>query len=212
MTKVKICGLSTSDTMQAALNNGADLVGLVFFPKSPRNVSIAQATQLANLAAGQAQTVALIVDASDNLITDILKAIKPDYFQAHGHETPERIAEIKTLTGRKIIKAIAVESLADIAKSEAYKKVADLILFDAKAPQSLVGALPGGNGISFDWTLMKGVARPYMLSGGLNPDNVAAAITLTQAPLVDVSSGVETAPGIKDVELIAKFIKAAKSA
>ena len=209
MTKVKICGLSTPDTMQAALNNGADMVGLVFFLKSPRNVSLAQAATLADQARGLAQVVALVVDADDELLKNISRDVRPDFIQAHGSETPRRIAEIHALTSVPVIKAIKVETANDVSLAEAYGEVAALILFDAKAPK---GLLPGGNGLSFDWTLLKGISGQFMLSGGLDPDNVADAIQLTQAPIVDVSSGVETSPGVKSAELIAKFIKAAKSA
>ncbi len=209
MAKVKICGLSTSETMQAALDNGADMVGLVFFPKSPRNVSLAQAATLADQARGLAQVVALVVDADDQLLKNIAEAVKPDFIQAHGNETPKRIAEIHVLINTPVIKAIKVETADDVSLAEAYRDVAALILFDAKAPK---GLLPGGNGLSFDWTLLKGIRGQFMLSGGLDPENVVAAIHITQAPIVDVSSGVESSPGIKDADLIAKFLKAAKSA
>ncbi len=209
MAKVKICGLSTPETMQAALDNGADMVGLVFFSKSPRNVSLAQAAALADQARGHAQVVALVVDADAALLKNIARDVRPDFVQAHGNETPQRIAEIQALTNTPIIKAIKVETAHDVTSAQAYREVAALILFDAKAPK---GLLPGGNGLSFDWTLLKNIAGQFMLSGGLTPDNVAQAIKLTQAPIVDVSSGVETSPGVKSAELIAKFIKAAKSA
>jgi phosphoribosylanthranilate isomerase len=208
MAEVKICGLSTPETMQAALDQGADMVGLVFFAKSPRNVSVAQAKILADQARGKAAIVALVVDADDAQLQTIVAELHPDFFQAHGSETPERIAEIHALTATPIIKAIKVETASDVASAKAYE-AAVLILYDAKAPK---GSLPGGNGLSFDWTLMDGVTPPYMLSGGLDADNVAQAITLTRAPIVDVSSGVESSPGVKDAQLIAKFIKAAKSA
>ncbi len=208
MTKVKICGLSTEVTMQAALDNGADMVGLVFYPRSPRNVSIAEAKALADQARGKAAIVALTVDADDAQLKMIVAELQPDFIQAHGSETPERIAEIQSLTATSIIKAIKVETAADVTMAKAYGTAA-LILYDAKAPK---GLLPGGNGLLFDWTLMDGVALPYMLSGGLDPGNVASAIKLTHAPIVDVSSGVECAPGVKDAQLIANFIKAAKSA
>ena len=209
MTTVKICGLSTPETMQAALDAGADMIGLVFFPRSPRNVSLEQAVPLAAQARGRAKIVVLTVDADDALLKSIVKAVKPDYIQAHGSETPERVAEITTKFGVPVIKAIKVKEASDVASAKAYKEVAALILFDAKAPEDL---LPGGNGLSFDWNLLKGKDGQFMLSGGLNPDNVAAAIKLTRAPIVDVSSGVETTPGKKDISLIRKFIAAAKAA
>jgi phosphoribosylanthranilate isomerase len=207
MAKVKICGLSTTDTMQAALDAGADFVGLVFFAKSPRNVSLQQAKKLAAQARGRAFIVALVVDADDVVLTSIVQAVSPDYIQLHGTETVARIAEISALTKTPIIKAIKVEDVGDIASATAFKNVADIILFDAKAPKE---KLPGGNGLSFDWTLLKTFEGPFMLSGGLDPQNVGNAIKLTGAVMVDVSSGVEAAPGIKDALLIAKFIKAAK--
>ena len=209
MTEVKICGLSEPITTQTALDHGADMVGLVFFAKSPRNVSLAQARALADQARGRAKIVALIVDADNTLLQDIKSELRADYIQAHGNETPQRISEIYALTQINVIKAIKVESAADVASANAYRDAASLILFDAKAPK---GLLPGGNGLSFDWKLLANVKYPYMLSGGLTPDNVAEALRITHAPMVDVSSGVESSPGIKDAELIAKFIKAAKSA
>jgi phosphoribosylanthranilate isomerase len=210
MARVKICGLSEPITMMAALDAGANMVGLVFFGKSPRNVNVEQAAALAKMAKGKAAVVALVVDADDKLLELITKRVRPDYFQAHGNETPNRVLEIAKLTGVKVIKAIAVREALDVAKAESYLGKADLVLFDAKAPDTLKDALPGGNGISFDWTLLQGIKGQFMLSGGLSPENVAEAIAVTGAPIVDVSSGVETAPGIKDAELIRKFIEQAK--
>ena len=210
MAQVKICGLSEPMTMKAAIDAGADMVGLVFFAKSPRNVNVEQAAALAKMAKGKAAVVALVVDADDKLLELITKRVRPDYFQAHGNETPNRVLEIAKLTGVKVIKAIAVREALDVAKAESYLGKADLVLFDAKAPDSLKDALPGGNGISFNWALLKGIKGRFMLSGGLSPENVAEAIAITGAPIVDVSSGVETAPGIKDAALIRKFIEQAK--
>lgn len=210
MALVKICGLSEPITMKTALDAGADMVGLVFFVKSPRNVNVEQAAALAKMAKGRAAVVALVVDADDKLLELITKRLRPDYFQAHGNETPNRVAEIAKLTGVKVIKAIAVRGALDVAKAQSYKGKADLVLFDAKAPDSLKDALPGGNGISFDWTLLKDIEGKFMLSGGLSPENVADAIAVTGAPIVDVSSGVEIALGIKDAGLIRKFIEQAK--
>lgn len=210
MAEVKICGLSEPVTMKAALDAGADMVGLVFFAKSPRNVNVEQAAALAKMAKGKAAVVALVVDADDALVELISKRVRPDYFQAHGNETPNRVVEIAKLTGVEVIKAIAVREASDVAKAQNYHGKAALILFDAKAPDTLKDALPGGNGISFDWTLLKGTEGRFMLSGGLSPENVAEAIAMTGAPIVDVSSSVETAPGIKDVALIRKFIEQAK--
>ena len=210
--EVKICGLSTPETVEAAIAAGADLIGLVFFPKSPRNVTIAQAKDLADLARGRAKVVALVVDADDRLLTDIASRVQPDFIQAHGAETPERVAEIERLTGKPVIKAIRVKDAGDIAAAAGFSAVASLILYDAKAPETLGSALPGGNGHAFDWGLLEGESRPaFMLAGGLTPENVAEAIRVTGAPMVDVSSGVESGPGLKDAVLIRKFIEAAKA-
>ena len=209
MTQVKICGLSTQETMQATLDFGAEMVGLNFFPKSPRCVSFEQAARLADQARGKSKIVCLFVDADDALLKAINAAVRPDYFQAHGSETPERLAEISKLFGIPVIKVIKVKEAADVASAKAFKHAAELILFEAKAPEDL---LPGGNGYSFDWNLLKGKDGQFMLAGGLTPDNVAQAVRLTRAPIVDVSSGVETLPGQKDIYLIRKFIEQAKSA
>jgi phosphoribosylanthranilate isomerase len=211
---VKICGLSTPETVTAALDGGADLVGFVFYPKSPRNVSPAKAKELARLARGRARLVALIVDAEDSLIDEISRELDPDLFQAHGAETPKRIAEISARTGKPVVKAIKIKTEADVAEAQAYEGTAALILYDAKAPETLTHALPGGNGIAFDWSLIGSAkaAPSFILSGGLNPGNVARAIKVTGASIVDVSSGVEKTPGIKDISLILEFIAAAKGA
>jgi len=213
-TEVKICGLSTPETVEVAIASGADLIGFVFYPKSPRNVSVATAKALARIARGKAKIVALIVDADDTLIDEITGEVAPDFFQAHGAETPARIAEISRLSGKPVIKAIKVRTDADVVRAKAYEAVAALILFDAKAPETLAGALPGGNGIAFDWKLVGSGGAPssFILSGGLDPDNVARAIEATGAGIVDVSSGVEKSPGIKDINLIREFIAAAKAA
>jgi len=209
MTQVKICGLSTAETMQAALEAGADFVGLVFFAKSPRHVSFDHAARLAAQAKGRAKIVALTVDADDTLLKSIVNYAKPDFIQAHGYETPKRIEEIKNQTGARVIKVIKVKEAADVGLAKDYRDVADLIMFEPKAPE---GLLPGGNGIAFDWNLLKGKDGQFMLAGGLTPDNVTRAIQMTHAPIVDVSSGVESTPGKKDIALIRKFIEAAKAA
>jgi len=212
--EVKICGLSTPETLDAALDAGASYVGLVFYPKSPRHVSLATARALAERARGRARIVALVVDADDATLFGIAREVKPDLFQAHGNETPERISAIRALTGIPVAKAIRVKDAADIAAAAQFQNAAAFILYDAKAPETLKGLLPGGNGHAFDWSLLGEAADPgtFMLAGGLNPANVAEAIRVTGAPMVDVSSGVEKAPGVKDVALIRKFIEAAKSA
>ncbi|MBC8038131.1 MAG: phosphoribosylanthranilate isomerase [Rhizobiales bacterium] len=206
---VKICGLSTPETMDAALAAGADLVGLVFYPASPRNVSLSQAATLADRARGKARIVTLIVDAGDASVTAINRAVGPDFFQAHGDETPERIEALQALTGKQVIKAIKVKDAADIARASVYAGKAAFILYDAKTPP---GALPGGMGVTFDWPLLRNTRGVYMLGGGLTPANVADAVLVTGAAMVDVSSGVESAPGVKDIGLIGKFIEAAKGA
>lgn len=209
--EVKICGLSTLETVDAAVSAGADMIGLVFFARSPRNVTLDQAASLAAQARGKAKIVTLVVDASDAELRDIVAKVGPDLIQAHGTESPERIAEIGRLTGKPVIKAIRVKDAGDIAGASQFSRVADLILYDAKAPETLGSSLPGGNGHAFDWELLEGEQRPaFMLAGGLTPENVGEAIRVTGAPAVDVSSGVETAPGIKDIGLIRKFIEAAK--
>lgn len=208
MTLVKICGLSTPETLDCALEAGADFVGFVFFPKSPRNVLVKQAATLAARVEGRARRVALVVDADDRLLGDIADTVKPDLFQLHGAETPERLARIKALTGIPAYKALRVRTTTDVAAASAYT-ASPFILFDAMPPQDAV--LPGGNGLTFDWTILKDAAHPFMLAGGLTPDNVAEAIRVTEAAMVDVSSGVESTPGIKDQARIRKFIEAVKS-
>jgi phosphoribosylanthranilate isomerase len=211
---VKICGLSTPETVTAALDAGADFVGFNFYPPSPRYVSPESAKSLAAIARGRAAIVALIVDAADNVIDEITRTVDPDYFQVQGSETPERVADIRKLSGKPVIKVIKVRTQDDVAQTRAYDGIAALILYDAKAPETLKGALPGGNGIAFDWKLLRQgtAASGFLLAGGLNPSNVAEAIRVTGAPIVDVSSGVEKSPGIKDITLIREFIAAAKTA
>jgi phosphoribosylanthranilate isomerase len=209
---VKICGLSTAPTLDAALDAGADLVGLVSFAKSPRHVSLEQASALAERARGSARIALLTVDASDADLAALVAAVAPDVLQLHGQETPERVARLKTTYGLEIWKAVGVRSSDDLAAAERYGDVADRLLFDAKPPVD--AELPGGNGVAFDWTLLAGLdpKRPFVLSGGLTPETVAEAIRVTRAPAVDVSSGVESAPGVKQPELIAAFVRAARAA
>ena len=210
---IKICGLSQPDMLEAALEAGAAYVGLVFYEPSPRNVTIEQARGLAESARGRAAIVALTVDAPDALLRDISRQVRPDFLQAHGVETPDRVREMTELTGLPVIKAIKVREAKDVGEARDYAGVAAMILFDARAPDALADALPGGNGIAFDWTLLKGEnATPFMLSGGLDCSNIAEAIRVTGAPAVDVSSGVERAPGVKDAKLIRKFIETARAA
>ena len=213
-TAVKICGLSTPETMAAALAAGADYVGLVFHPASPRHVEIEAARDLADQARGRALSVAVTVDASDRDIDRIAAAIGPDYIQAHGSETPERVAAISTRAGLAVIKAVAVADAADLERAADYREAAAMILFDTKPPPGLAGSLAGGNGLAFDWGLCRNLAFSgrFALSGGLDPANVGQAIAVTGAAMVDVSSGVERSRGVKDVELIRKFIEAVRRA
>ena len=210
--EIKICGLSTIETLDVALDAGAGMVGLVFFEKSPRHVELAAATALADHARGRATIVALTVDASDDVLAAIVGDVRPDMLQLHGSETPARVAAIRETFGLPVMKAIGIASRADLAQIPAYAAVADMLLLDAKAPKDAV--LPGGNGVTFDWNLLAGLdlAKPFMLSGGLNPDNVAQALHLIHVPGVDVSSGVESAPGVKDPARIVAFIQAARAA
>lgn len=211
--KVKICGLSTPETLAAAVEAGADFVGFVFYGPSPRNLSPEDARDLAAKVPAGVKKVALVVDASDEDLAAIVRAITPDFVQAHGSETPERIAEIRQRFGTPVIKAIKIREPGDLEAVSAYEEAADLILFDAKAPDDSVDALPGGNGVAFDWTLLSPDAtrEPFMLSGGLDPDNLARAVATTGAALVDVSSGVESAPGIKNIDEIRRFLSTAKA-
>ena len=211
-TKVKICGLRTQAALEAALAGGANYVGLVFFPPSPRNITPEAARALAARARGRAKIVALMVDPDDALIDSILAAVDPDLLQLHGDETPERVREIRRRWGKPVMKAIKIATAEDANAAFAYTDVVDLILFDARAPKD--STRPGGHGAAFDWHLLDGIKGrlPFMLSGGLTPDNVAEAIRITGAPMVDVSSGVESRPGEKDPELIRRFLQAAKAA
>jgi phosphoribosylanthranilate isomerase len=207
---IKICGLSTAETLEAALDAGADMVGFVFFEKSPRFIGLDAARALADRARGEAKIVALSVDPSDRMLAAIVPVLEPDFLQLHGSETPERVAEIRRLFGVPTIKAIGVAQHADLTHAAAYEPAADWLLIDAKPPKG--AALPGGNGLPFDWSLASGFApaRPWLLSGGLDAGNVAAAIALSGARGVDVSSGVETAPGVKDPGKIIAFIERAR--
>jgi phosphoribosylanthranilate isomerase len=213
-TKVKICGLKTAAALEAAIAAGADYIGLVFYPPSPRSVSVDAAAGLARLARGRAKVVVLLVDPDEALLDEVVAAVDPDLIQLHGRETPERLRAIRARWGRPVMKAVSVRSGEDVLRAFEFEGAADLILFDAKAPEGMAGALPGGNGIPFDWGLLSGVKNrlAYMLSGGLSPDNVAEAIRMTGAPVVDVSSGVERSPGEKDPALIRRFVAAVRDA
>jgi phosphoribosylanthranilate isomerase len=209
--KVKICGVRTREILDTAAETGADYVGLVFFPRSPRHLELDAARRLAEAASGRVNTVAVTVDADDALIDRILALVRPNLLQLHGSETPDRVASVKARSGLPVIKAIGVASAEDVTKAADYRGVADIILFDAKAPAG--SGLPGGHGRVFDWNVLRSypVERPFALSGGLDPDNVWEALVATGADIVDVSSGVERNEGEKDPELVCRFIEAAKA-
>jgi phosphoribosylanthranilate isomerase len=209
MVDVKICGIRDEASLDAALAGGARYVGFVFFERSPRHVSLERAASLARRARGRALTVAVTVDADDTQLAAISGAVSPDFIQLHGEERPVRVAAARPFASQGVIKAIPIGVAADLADLSAFAPVSDLFLFDAKAPKG--AALPGGNGAAFDWALLKGlrVPRPWLLSGGLTIDNVARAIAESGAQAVDVSSGVEAAPGVKDAGKITTFLAAA---
>lgn len=208
---VKICGLSTRETLDAALAGGADMVGFVFFPPSPRHIGLETARELGKQARGGALKVALSVDADDATLENIVETLRPDLLQLHGKETTARVRDIKAKFGLPVMKALPVETSADLAVLPGYAGVADRILFDARPPKG--ATRPGGLGAVFDWTLLAKLELevPYLVSGGLTIDNVAEAVRVTRAGGVDVSSGVESAPGIKDPEMIRNFIRAARA-
>jgi phosphoribosylanthranilate isomerase len=209
---VKICGLSTPDAIDAALDAGADMVGFVFFAPSPRNVGLERARVLQERVQGRARKVALAVDATDDQLARIVDALRPDLLQLHGRETPDRVAVVRTRFGLPVMKAIPIEKRADIAPIHLFAKVCDWLLFDARAPRG--ATRPGGLGKPFDWRLLENLdpGVPFMLSGGLDAGNVAEALAVTRASGVDVSSGVERALGVKDPNKIRAFIQAARAA
>jgi len=208
---VKICGLSTPETLDAALEAGADMVGFMFFPASPRHLNLGTARELAARVKGRAKKVAVSVDADDAALENYIEAVRPDLLQLHGKETVARIRDIKAKFGVPVMKVIAVATAADLAAVAGYAGVADQILFDAKAPKD--ATRPGGLGTPFDWHLLENLklAVPFIVSGGINAENVAEAARITGASGVDVSSGVESAPGKKDIALIRAFIAAARA-
>jgi phosphoribosylanthranilate isomerase len=208
---VKICGLSTRETLDVALDQAADMVGFVFFPPSPRHLKLEAARSLGEAVKGRAAKVALTVDADDATLAGIVEALEPDLLQLHGHETAARLREIKQKFGLPVMKALPVETAADLAALPEYREVADRILFDARPPRE--ATRPGGLGAAFDWHLLEklDLALPFMVSGGLHAGNVAEAVRVTRPGGVDVSSGVERAPGVKDGEMIRAFIRAARA-
>lgn len=208
--RVKICGLTRPEDVSAVADAGAAYAGFVFFPKSPRNVTIEQARHLAVEVPVGVAKVALVVNADDALLDAITAAVPLDILQLHGSESPKRVSEVRSRYGLPVMKAVGVADQEDVAALDLYAEVADQILVDAKPPKN--ADLPGGNGVSFDWRLISARrwSKPWMLAGGLTPDNVAEAIALTGAKQVDVSSGVETAPGVKDAGVILEFIQATR--
>lgn len=209
---VKICGLKTLQALDVALESGADMVGFVFFAPSPRHLGLEAARALGARVNGRAAKVALTVDANDETLADIVAALKPDLLQLHGSETPERVVTVRTRFGLPVMKALPVAERADLSPIRLYGRVADRLIFDARAPKE--ATRPGGLGTPFDWTLLNDVEAgvPFMLSGGLDAGNVTEALRITRAPGVDVSSGVERAPGEKDPDKIRAFVRAARLA
>lgn len=208
MTGVKICGLTTPETIDVALDHGAAFVGAVFFPKSPRNIASEDAGPLFERARGRAGIVAVTVDADDDLLRRIGTHLRPDFVQLHGRETVERAAEVRRLTGAGIIKVLSVRTPEDLDAAAGWEAHVDHLMFDAKPPEG--ADLPGGVGVSFDWSMLSGrtFRKPWFLAGGLTPETAAEAAAISGAPLLDVSSGVESAPGVKDAALIAAFLRA----
>lgn len=211
-TAIKICGLKTAEAVDKAVARGASHIGFIFFPKSPRNIEPDIAGSLADRVRGQVKVVAVTVDADTDDLDEIVALLKPDVLQLHGHETPERILQLKALYGLPVIKAFSLKAEEDLERIDSYIGVADSFLFDAKAPEG--AELPGGNGVAFDWRILRKLDAgvDYMLSGGLNRENVAAALKETGTRALDVSSGVERAPGVKDPDLIDAFFDAVEMA
>jgi phosphoribosylanthranilate isomerase len=209
---VKICGLSTAEALDVALDAGADMVGFVFFPASPRHIGFDAARSLGAAVRGRALKVALTVDADDALLDAVVEALRPDLLQLHGREPRGRVLALKQRFGLPVMKAIAVETKGDLGAVAGYADASDRLLFDARAPRE--ATRPGGLGKSFDWRLLQNLHSgvPFMLSGGLDAGNVGEALRITRAPAVDVSSGVERAPGEKDPEKILAFVRAARQA
>lgn len=208
--QVKICGLTDKNSVNAAVDNGANYLGFVFFSASPRNITPEKAEKISSSVPTGVKKVALIVDETDDKIERILEEFTPDYFQLHGNEAPERLSEIKNKYNIPLIKAIPVRSSDDVAKSGNYLKVADMLLFDSKSSDD---SLPGGKGLSFNWHLLQDreFTLPWLLAGGLNVNNIKEAVDITGAKIVDVSSSVEIMPGKKDINLIKCFLEAAKA-
>ncbi|TPJ45033.1 phosphoribosylanthranilate isomerase [Mesorhizobium sp. B2-5-13] len=209
---IKICGLKTDQAMAAALAGGASHVGFIFFPKSPRYVEPTEAGRLREAARGKALAVVVTVDASDAVLDEIVEKMQPDMLQLHGSETPERVTELKARHGLPVMKALPLSEAADLDRIRSFIGVADRFLFDAKPPKG--SELPGGNGVAFDWRILAGLDAgiDYMLSGGLNAANIGDALRLANPPAIDISSGVESVPGVKDPALIEQFFRAVRAA
>jgi phosphoribosylanthranilate isomerase len=209
---IKICGLKTPEALDVALESGADLVGFVFFPPSPRSLGYEAARALGQRVKSRAGKVALTVDATDEMLGEIVEALKPDMLQLHGTETPDRVVAIRTRFGLPVMKALPIAERSDLSPIRLYAKVVDRLIFDARPPRE--ATRPGGLGKPFDWHLLENVdvGVPFMLSGGLDIGNIADALSITHAPGVDVSSGVESAPGVKDLDKIRAFVRAARQA
>lgn len=210
---IKICGLKTEEAVRAAIAGGASHIGFIFFARSPRNVDVETAAQLAEIArAADVTTVAVTVDADDAFLDEIVSAMKPAMLQLHGSENPAHVADIKARYGLPVMKAIAISEIADIDRIAPYRGIADRFLFDAKPPKG--SQLPGGNAVSFDWSILTELPPgiDWMLSGGIDAGNVGEAIRVANPPGLDLSSGVESAPGVKDIGLIAAFFEAVKKA
>lgn len=209
---IKICGLKTEETVDRAVALGATHVGFIFFAKSPRHIEPADAGRLADRVRGKAKIVSVSVDADNDDLDEIIDLIRPDILQLHGHETPERVLSIKAVSGLPAWKAFSIQEAEDLRKIEAYEGIADRYLFDAKAPRN--SELPGGNGVRFDWRLLTALDDrvDYMLSGGLNKDNVGEALAIARPTGVDVSSGVESSPGVKDLKMMEEFFDAVRRA
>lgn len=209
---IKICGLKTEEAVDRAVELGATHVGFIFFGKSPRHIEPADAGRLADRVRGRARIVSVSVNADNDELDEIIALIRPDILQLHGQESPERVLTIKATTGLPVIKAFSVQTADDLGKIDAYEGIANRFIFDAKPPKN--SELPGGNGVSFDWTLLKSLdpSTDYLLSGGLNARNVGEALAIARPPGIDVSSGVESAPGVKDIRMMEEFFAAVRQA
>jgi phosphoribosylanthranilate isomerase len=205
---VKICGLKTEEAVDRAIALGATHIGFIFFQKSPRHIEPVDAGRLADRVRGRARIVSVSVDADNDELDEIIDLIRPDMLQLHGKESPDRVLTVKAITGLPVMKALSIQTADDLRKIEAYDGIANRYLFDAKPPKN--SELPGGNGVSFDWTLLSGLdsSVDYMLSGGLNKDNIAEALRIAHPPGIDASSGLESSPGVKDLKMIDEFFAA----